>query len=158
MLLSEGQMSDYKGAALMLDALPRSKALLGDRGYDADWFRKALAQRDITACIPSKKNRKVLIPHDAVLYRQRYKIENMFGRLKHWRRIHTRYDRCAHTFMSAICIAATIIFWINQSVLILDRPMCLVQALTSVLIFMNKTYKVDGAGIQITGTLIPPEN
>jgi len=49
-----------------------------------------------------------------MLYRQRHKIENMFGRLKDWRRIHTRYDRCAHTFMSPICIAATIIFWINQ--------------------------------------------
>ncbi|MCM8732576.1 IS5 family transposase [Hephaestia sp. GCM10023244] len=114
MLLSEGQMSDYKGAALMLDALPRAKALLGDRGYDADWFRKALAERNITACIPSKRNRKVPIPHDAVLYRQRHRIENMFGRLKDWRRIHTRYDRCAHTFMSAICIAATVIFWLNQ--------------------------------------------
>ncbi|MFK4875062.1 IS5 family transposase [Novosphingobium sp. ZW T3_23] len=114
MLLSEGQMSDYKGAALMLDALPRAKALLGDRGYDADWFRKALAERNITACIPSKKNRKVPIPHDAVLYRQRHRIENMFGRLKDWRRIHTRYDRCAHTFMSAICIAVTVIFWLNQ--------------------------------------------
>jgi len=49
-----------------------------------------------------------------VSYRQRHKIENMFGRLKDWRRIHTRYDRCAHTFFSAICIAAIIIFWINQ--------------------------------------------
>ncbi|MEG8219878.1 IS5 family transposase [Sphingomonas sp. HH69] len=114
MLLSEGQMSDYKGAALMLDALPRAKALLGDRGYDADWFRAALADRKIAACIPSKVNRKVPIPHDAALYRQRHKIEIMFGRLKDWRRIHTRYDRCAHTFMSAICIAATIIFWINN--------------------------------------------
>ena len=38
------------------------------------------------------------------------KIENMFGMLKDWRRIHTHYDRCAHTFMSAICIAATVIF------------------------------------------------
>jgi len=114
MLLSEGQMSDYKGAALMCEALPRAKALLGDRGYDADWFRKALEERDITPCIPSKKNRKVPIPYDPVLYRQRHKIENMFGRLKDWRRIHTRYDRCAHTFMSAICIAATILFWINQ--------------------------------------------
>ena len=36
------------------------------------------------------------------------------GKLKDWRRIHTRYDRCAHTFMSAICIAATVIFWLNQ--------------------------------------------
>jgi transposase len=53
-------------------------------------------------------------PHDKLLYRQRHKVENMFGKLKDWRRIHTRYDRCAHTFMSAICIAATVIFWINQ--------------------------------------------
>ncbi len=114
MLLSEGQMSDYKGAALMIDALPRAKALLADRGYDADWFRAALAARDIAACIPSKANRKLPIPHDTVLYRKRQRIENMFGKLKDWRRIHTRYDRCAHTFMSAICIAATVIFWLNQ--------------------------------------------
>ena len=114
MLLSEGQMSDYKGAALMIDALPQAKAMLGYRGYDADWFRAALAERGITACIPSKTNRKIPIPHDTILYRQRHRIENMFGKLKDWRRIHTRYDRCAHTFMSAICIAATVIFWLNQ--------------------------------------------
>ena len=112
MLLSEGQMSDYKGAALMVDALPTAQALLGDRGYDASWFRKALIARGITPCIPSKRNRKAIIHHDKALYRQRHKIENMFGRLKDWRRIHTRYDRCAHTFMSAICIAATVIFWL----------------------------------------------
>ena len=40
MLLSEGQMSDYKGAALMLPAMPKAKALLADKGYDADWFRR----------------------------------------------------------------------------------------------------------------------
>lgn len=114
MLLSEGQMSDYKGAALMIEAFPKAEALLADRGYDADWFRAALEQRGIAACIPSKTNRKVPIPHDAVLYRQRHKVENMFGKLKDWRRIHTRYDRCAHTFMSAICIAATVIFWLPQ--------------------------------------------
>jgi len=52
--------------------------------------------------------------HDPRLYRQRHRVENMFGKLKDWRRIHTRHDRCAHTFMSAICIAATVIFWLNQ--------------------------------------------
>jgi transposase len=112
MLLTEGQTSDYKGAAMMLDALPRATAMLGDRGYDADWFRAALTERGIAPCIPSKRNRKVQIPHDRSLYRQRHRIENMFGKLKDWRRIHTRYDRCAHTFMSAICIAATVIFWL----------------------------------------------
>ena len=112
MLLSEGQMSDYKGAALLIDALPSAKQLLADKGYDADWFRRALAERGIMACIPSKLNRKNPIEHDRQLYRQRHKIENMFARLKDWRRIHTRYDRCAHTFMSAICIAAVVIFWL----------------------------------------------
>ena len=110
MLLSEGQMSDYKGAALMLPALPKAKELLADRGYDADWFRAAVAGRGIAARIPSKSNRKVSIPYDPLLYRQRHKIENMFGRIKHWRRIHTRYDRCAHTYFSAICVAAVVVF------------------------------------------------
>lgn len=114
MLLSEGQMSDYKGAALMIDAFPEAKVVLGDKGYDADWFRAALADRKIAACIPSKANRKVPIPHDTALYRRRHRIENTFGRLKDWRRIQTRYDRCANTFFSAICIAAAVIFWINQ--------------------------------------------
>jgi transposase len=114
MLLTEGQMSDYKGAALMLDALPPAKELIGDKGYDGDGLRRALTARGTTACIPSKRNRKSAIPHDPTLYRQRHKIEIMFGRLKDWRRIHTRYDRCAHTFFSAICIAATVIFRLPQ--------------------------------------------
>ena len=79
MLLSEGQMSDYKGAVLTLPALPKAKQLLADKGYDADWFRAALAKRGVAACIPSKANRKTAIPHDAVLYKQRHRIENMFG-------------------------------------------------------------------------------
>ena len=49
-------MSDYKGAALMLDVLPKAKTMLGDKGYDADWFRDALNERGIIPCIPSKSN------------------------------------------------------------------------------------------------------
>ena len=112
MLLSEGQMSDYKGAALLLPALPDAKELLADKGYDADWFRDALAKRKIKACIPPRSNRIDPPDCDKAVYRQRHKIEIMFGRLKDWRRIHTRYDRCAHTFFSAICIAAAVIFWL----------------------------------------------
>ena len=82
----------------------------GDRGYNADWFCAALTAHGITPCIPSKSNRKVPIPHDHARYRQHHRIENMFGKLKNWRRVHTRYDRCAHTFMSAISIATTVIF------------------------------------------------
>jgi transposase len=113
LLLSEGQMSDYKGAALLLDSLPRAKELLADRGYDADWFRTALKEKGITPCIPPKKNRKQPIEYDKTLYKQRHQVENMFAKLKDWRRIAMRYDRCAHTFFSAICIAATCIFYLN---------------------------------------------
>lgn len=114
MLITEGEMSDYKGADLMFEAMPPAPVLLTYRGYDADWLRQALAIRGTTACMPSRKGRKAPIPDDAALYRRRHRIENMFDRLKDWRRIHTRYDRCAHAFMSAIALAASVIFWINQ--------------------------------------------
>jgi putative transposase len=84
----------------------RQKDLLADRGYDAEWFRATLIEKGITPCIPPKKNRKVQYEYDKTLYRQRHKIENMFGWLKDWRRIVMRHDRCAHTFFAAICIAA----------------------------------------------------
>jgi hypothetical protein len=83
-----------------------------NRGPDADWFRQALAERAIAARIPSKSNRKKPIRHDRRLHRQRHEIEKMLGRLKDWRRIHIRYDRCAHAFMSAICTAVAVIFWL----------------------------------------------
>ena len=105
-------MSDYKGAEALLDALPKAKALLADRGYDADWFRAALRHKGIEPCIPPKKNRKTDIPYDKTLYRQRHKVENMFAKLKDCRRIATRYDRCAHTFRAAITIAAIVLWWI----------------------------------------------
>ncbi|WJY19860.1 IS5 family transposase [Alteriqipengyuania flavescens] len=112
LLLTEGQMSDHKGAALLLPILPHARMLLGDKGYDSDWFRAALDNQGIAACIPPRKNRKIQYHYDKQLYRQRHKIENVFGRIKDWRRVATRYDRCAHTFMSAICIAATVCYWL----------------------------------------------
>jgi len=89
--------------------LPKTDELLADRGYDADWLR----DKGITPCIPSKRNRKEPVSYDKKLYKQRHKIEIMFGRLKDWRRIAMRYDRCAHIFLSAIHIAAIVIFYLN---------------------------------------------
>jgi transposase len=85
LLLSEGQMSDHKGARLIVDALPPARELIADRGYDSDWFRAVLADKGIAPCIPSTKSRKAPLPYDAALYKQRHKIENMFGRLNDWR-------------------------------------------------------------------------
>ena len=66
----------------------------------------------ISPCIPSRLGRKVQIPHDAALYCLRHKIENMFARLKDWRRVATRYDRCPILFLSACALAAIVIYWL----------------------------------------------
>jgi transposase len=73
MLLSEGQMSDFKGTALVLPAMPGAKELLADKSYDADWFRQALATRKIAPLHPLQIQPLSPIPHDAILYRQRHK-------------------------------------------------------------------------------------
>ena len=55
------------------------------------------------------------VRYDKCRYKRRNRIEIMFGRLKDWRRIATRYDRCAKTFLSAVALAATVMFWLRKS-------------------------------------------
>lgn len=103
MLLLEGHMSDHKSASLLLAALPSAKTLIADRGYDSAAFQQALVAKGIEPCILSSRSRKIPYPYDKTLYRQRHKVENLFAKLKDWRRIATRYDRCAHTFFRNLC-------------------------------------------------------
>ena len=121
LLLTAGQQSDHTGVATLLPGLPPAKDLIGDKGYDSD----ALIARGITPCIPPRANRKHPATYCKILYKQRHMIENLFARLKDWRRVATRYDRCAHAFLSAICIAAVVIFWINESCASLYTPMAI---------------------------------
>ena len=110
--MSAGQVSDHTGAAALPDGLPKADWILGDRGYDADWLREALKDKGIKVCIPGRKSRKKPVEYDKRRYKRRNRIEIMFGRLKDWRRVATRYDRCPETFLSAITRAATILFWL----------------------------------------------
>jgi len=95
--MTAGQVSDYAGAAALLSSLPEADWLLADRGYDADWFREALKDRGIRPCIPGRKSRSKPAKYD----KRRNRIEIMFGRLKDWRRVATRCDRCPKVFLSA---------------------------------------------------------
>jgi transposase len=110
--MSAGQVSDYTGAAALLRGLPEADWLIADRGYDADWFRDALKDKEIKPCIPGRKKRKTPVKYDKRRYKRRNRIEIMFGRLKDWRRIATRYDRCPKVFLSAVALAATVLFWL----------------------------------------------
>ena len=115
MCLTAGQTSDHVGAKILYPALPDSgrAALIADKGYDSDEYRAALGAKGITSCIPPRKKRKAPAAYCKTQYKQRHKVENMFGKLKDWRRIATRYDRRADVFMAAISLAAIVIWWLQ---------------------------------------------
>ena len=110
--MTAGEVSDYTGAAALLGHMPKAEWLLADRGYDADWYREALKDKGIRVCIPGRKSRKKKVRFDRRRYKRRNRIEIMFGRLKDWLRVATRYDRCPIVFLSAIALAAIVLFWL----------------------------------------------
>ena len=112
LFVTAGQGSDYIGAQALLGSLPNVKWLFGDRGYDADWFREALQDKGICACILGRKQRKTSVKYDKRRYKRRNRIEIAFGRLKDWRHVATRYDRCLKVFLSAIALASLVIYWL----------------------------------------------
>jgi len=111
LFITAGQVSDDTGARALCGSLPAVDGLIADLGYDADRFREALRDRGIRPCIPGRTSRGKAIGYDKRRYKRRNRIEIMFGRLKDWRRLATRYDRCPKVFLSAIALAAAVIFW-----------------------------------------------
>jgi transposase len=112
LFITAGQVSDHVGARALCGSLPGVDWLIADRGDDADWFREALQDKGIRPCIAGRKSCDKPVRYDKRLYKRRNRIEIMFGRLKDWRRVATRYDRCSKVFLSAIALAATVIFWL----------------------------------------------
>ncbi|QIE55662.1 transposase [Pikeienuella piscinae] len=75
LLLTEGQVSDDRGAATVLPVLPDADVLIADRGCDSGWFRQALTGLGIEPCIPGRENRKQSVEYDQDRYKQRNKVE-----------------------------------------------------------------------------------
>lgn len=93
--------------------MPASCLLLADKAYDGDDLRQWLVERGTTPVIPNLKNRPTPHPFCKESYKRRNVIERMFCRLKDARRIATRYDKCAITFLNALCLIAALTWWIN---------------------------------------------
>ena len=111
-LLTGGQVADCKAGALLLERLPACRVVLADKGYDSDAIRRQIEAAGAAPNIPPKVNRRWKPCFSPVLYRGRNSIERMFGRLKDFRRIATRYDRSAINFLAAVCLAATVSYWL----------------------------------------------
>jgi transposase len=112
LFISTGQVSDDPGVAALLDALPKELWTLAEHGYGAGRHRLALQARGIMPCILGRRSRSITVKYDKRRYRSRSHFEIMFGRLKDWCRVATRYDRCPLFFFSTIRLAATVLFWL----------------------------------------------
>jgi len=84
----------------------------GSGGYDTDAFRAALKKREIGVVVPGKSNRKKRIRLDKAAYTKRNVIERCVGRLEEFRRVATRYDKLAENNLSALCLVATVAYWL----------------------------------------------
>ena len=93
LILTPGQAADCPAAAGLLTRLRENTILLADKAYDADWLRRRVEEAGALPNIPSKSNRKWKACFSATLYRQRNRIERFFNRIKHFRRIVTRYEK-----------------------------------------------------------------
>ena len=113
LFVTAGQVSDYTGTRALPSSLPDVDWLLADRGYNTGWFREALKDKGIRACIPGRKQCETPVKHDQRRSKRRNRIEIMFGRLKDWRRATTRCDRCPKVFLPDIAPATTLIYWLS---------------------------------------------
>jgi transposase len=112
--ITPGQTSDYLGFDLvMVDNLPEPSVLLADRGYDADSIREKMEVRDVLTQIPMRKSRKMRVGVDHSLYSLRNLVERCFNKLKNARRVATRYDKTAQSFLGFIDITS-IRLWIRH--------------------------------------------
>jgi transposase len=112
--LTGGQVNDVKGfAPLMAEPGPAPRVILADKGYDADAILTDLDAQGIAAVIPPKRNRKVQRPIDGNIYALRNLVERCFSKLKHSRRLATRYDKTASSFIGFVVISA-IRMWVRH--------------------------------------------
>jgi transposase len=109
--LTPGNVADITMALPLLQAVVPPKRLIADKAYDAQTLRDWLKSRRVIATIPSTATRTVPYKHSRIAYRRRNRIERLFGHLKNWRRVATRYDRLACNYLAAIALVSCVIAW-----------------------------------------------
>jgi transposase len=103
--LSSGTEADISLAEELTECLPEDSTLIG-----GSTLRQTAAIKGVKTCIPGRANRKRTVPFSAKLYRRRHRVENFFQRIKRYRRVSTRYDKRAETFLGFVCLAIVLAF------------------------------------------------
>ena len=103
--LTEGQAGDAPKALGLIDGI-KTKAVLADRAYDSDAILEAICAKEAEAVIPPHPVRSVQRETDWALYKERHKIEVMFGHMKHYRRVFARFDKLARRYLAFVHFTA----------------------------------------------------
>lgn len=110
-LLTAGQRHDITQGKALIDGLS-AEWVLGDTAFDADHFRADIGAIEARAVIPSNPSRALKLPIDQHIYKERHLVECCFNKLKHFRRVATRYEKTARNFLAIITVAA-IALWLR---------------------------------------------
>ena len=113
-LLTPGQAHDLLGAEALLTSLGEGDVLLGDKAYDADWLRQWIEALGAAPNIPDKSNRKERHCFSKTLYKERNRVERFFNKIKHFRRIATRFEKHAQNYLAMIKLAS-IRIWMRHN-------------------------------------------
>jgi putative transposase len=105
--LAEVQRHDVYAVEPLLPYL-RHRRAVADKGFDADTFRARLCRQRTRVCIPAKRSRRWPLAFHRGYYRRRHRVENFFCRLKRYRRLSTRYDKLAFTFLAFVQLGAVV--------------------------------------------------
>ena len=106
--LTEGQVHDVTQAPALLFGVA-AKCVVADKAYDAQALRDLITSMGAQAVIPPRANRLETIRWSKVIYRHRNLVERFFCRIKHYRRIATRYEKLAERFISFISLVGAIV-------------------------------------------------
>ena len=106
-IVTGGQVGDVTQAEGLIANLA-GEHVIADTAYDADRFRARLDDAGMTAVIPSNRSRAQAIPYDAELYKERHLVECFINKIKHFRRIATRYEKTATAYMAMLCLVGTV--------------------------------------------------
>jgi transposase len=109
MLLTAGQVHEPTQASALVEGLPLI-SVIADKGFDNDEFRAQLAAAEVEAVIPPRESRTAEIAYDQNAYGLRHLTECFINKIKHYRRVATRYEKTARNFLSMVTLAALMIW------------------------------------------------
>ena len=108
-LLTGGQENDIAQAEALLSDYA-GEYVIADKGYDAQWLREWIAELGMTAVIPGRSNRKVVVVYDPDLYGERHLVECFIGKVKRYRRVFTRFEKLSRRYLGFWHFAAALIW------------------------------------------------